>query len=51
MRVSPTPNSYLAIDVPVVVRAEISGLEVEGWDGLAGVPVRSCWCEEQTEWP
>lgn len=38
--VSPTPNSYLSIDVPVVVGAEISGFVVEGWTGLAGVPVR-----------
>ncbi len=39
-RVSPTPNSYLSVDVPVVVGAEISGFVVEGWTGLAGVPVR-----------
>jgi hypothetical protein len=39
IRVSPTPNSFLSVDVPVVVGAEISGYVLEGYEGLAGFPV------------
>lgn len=37
--VSPTPNSYQAIHVPVVIGAEISGYVVLEGQGLPGVPV------------
>lgn len=39
VRVRPTPNSFLSIDVPVIVGAEISGYVVLRDMGLAGVPV------------
>jgi hypothetical protein len=39
VRVNPTPNSFLTIEVPVVVGAEVSGYVLEGYDGLAGFPV------------
>lgn len=37
--VSPTPNSYQTIHVPIVIGAEISGFVVFDGEGLPGVPV------------
>jgi hypothetical protein len=37
--VSPTPNSYQAVPVPIVIGAEISGYVVLNGFGLPGVPV------------
>jgi hypothetical protein len=39
LRVRPTPNSFLSIEVPVVVGAEISGWVALDGDALAGIPV------------
>jgi hypothetical protein len=39
LQVRPNPNSFLAIDVPVVVGAEISGWVVLDGEPLAGIPV------------
>jgi hypothetical protein len=39
IRVRPTPNSFLKIDIPVVVGAEISGFVTLDGEGLPGVPV------------
>ena len=39
VRVRPTPNSFLAIDIPVVVGAEIGGFVTLDGEGLPGVPV------------
>jgi hypothetical protein len=39
IRVRPTPNSFVSVDVPVIVGAEISGYVVLHDEGLAGVPV------------
>lgn len=39
IRVRPTPNSFLSIDVPVIMGAEISGYVVLRGEGLPGVPV------------
>ena len=39
VRVRPTPNSFLALDIPVVVGAEISGFVTLDGEGLPGVPV------------
>lgn len=39
VRVRPTPNSFVAIEVPVIVGAEVSGYVLLDEMGLAGVPV------------
>ena len=39
LRVRPTPNSFLSIEVPVVVGAEISGWVALDGEALAGIPV------------
>ncbi len=39
IRVRPTPNSYLALDIPVVMGAEVSGFVTLDGEGLPGVPV------------
>ena len=39
LQVRPTPNSFLSIEVPVVVGAEISGWVVLDGEALAGIPV------------
>ena len=39
LAVSPTPNSYQTVHVPIVVGAEISGYVVLDGEGIPGVPV------------
>jgi hypothetical protein len=39
VEVRPTPNSFVSIEVPVIVGAEVSGYVLLDEEGLAGVPV------------
>jgi hypothetical protein len=39
VRVRPTPNSFLTVDVPVVVGAEVGGYVLLDGMGLAGIPI------------
>jgi len=39
MQVRPAPNSFLTVEIPVVVGAEVSGYVVLDAEGLAGIPI------------